>query len=49
VTPALAKPVRVLAVGDAFMPAGLFTAALAGGVPDHLVNPEVLTRQEATP
>src|SRR5262245_65684453 len=27
---ALAKPVGVLAVGDAFMPAGLFTAALAG-------------------
>ena len=26
----LAKPVGVLAVGDAFMPAGLFTAALAG-------------------
>jgi len=29
VTPALAKPVGVLAVGDAYMPAGLFTAALA--------------------
>ena len=27
--PALARPVGVLAVGDAFMPAGLFTAALA--------------------
>jgi len=27
---ALARPVGVLAVGDAFMPAGLFTAALAG-------------------
>jgi D-3-phosphoglycerate dehydrogenase len=26
----LAKPVRVLAVGDAYMPAGVFTAALAG-------------------
>ena len=27
---ALAKPAGVLAVGDAYMPAGLFTAALAG-------------------
>jgi D-3-phosphoglycerate dehydrogenase / 2-oxoglutarate reductase len=30
VTPAPARPVGVLAVGDAYMPAGLFTAALAG-------------------
>ena len=28
-TPATTKPVGVLAVGDAYMPAGLFTAAFA--------------------
>jgi hypothetical protein len=48
-----ADPVRVLAVGDGYLPAGVFTAALArlasGEIQDHLVDPGVLARKEVTP